>query len=60
MDKQGWNGVRMTNDKDLKIKIDELEDKIKQQREEMDKLNKKAKRSSFWLFWLLNDKENSN
>ena len=50
----------MTNDKDLKIKIDELEDKIKQQREEMDKLNKKAKRSSFWLFWLLNDKENSN
>jgi len=40
----------------IKNKIKELEDKIKQQQEELDRLNKKAKRTSFWLFWLLKDR----
>jgi len=39
-----------------KDKIKELEDKIRIQQEEIDKLNKKAKRTSFWLFWLLKDR----
>ena len=38
-------------------KIKELEYKIKKQQTEIDKLNKKAKRSSFWLFWLLSKSE---
>jgi len=37
-------------------RIKQLERKIKQQQEELDKLNKKAKRNSFFLFWLLKDK----
>jgi cell division protein FtsL len=39
-----------------KSKIKELEDKINQQQEEIDKLKKKSKKDSFWLFWLLKDK----
>lgn len=42
---------------DLKAKVRKLEDKITQQQEEINRLNKKAKRSSFWLFWLLSKGE---
>jgi len=42
--------------KDTQNRIKELENKIKQQQEELDKLNKKAKKTSFFLFWLLKDK----
>lgn len=42
--------------KNVKCRIKELENKISQQQEEIDKLNKRAKRSSFWLFWLLKDR----
>lgn len=40
-------------EKSFKSRITELEDKIKQQEEEIEKLKKKDKRKSFWLFWLL-------
>lgn len=40
-----------------KDKIKELEKKIAEQQKEIDKLNKKAKRTSFWLFWLLSKNE---
>ena len=39
-----------------KDRIKALENKIKQQQEELDKLNKKAKRTSFFLFWLLKNR----
>lgn len=42
----------------MRDKLRELEDKIKEQQKEIDRLNKKAKRSSFWLFWLLSKEEN--
>lgn len=33
-----------------------LEKKIQEQQEEIKRLNKKSKRTSFWLFWLLSNK----
>jgi len=45
------------NEDKLKAKIEALESKIEQQQEELNKLNKKAKRSSFWLTYLLLGKE---
>ena len=37
-------------------RIKALEKRLELQEEEINRLNKKAKRSSFWLFWLLSDK----
>jgi len=42
--------------KNVKCRIKELENKISQQQEELARIKKKAKRTSFWLFWLLKDK----
>lgn len=37
-------------------RIKALEKRIELQQEEINRLNKKAKLSSFWLFWLLSDR----
>lgn len=43
----------------MTAKIKELERKIDEQQKEIDRLNKKSKRTSFWLFWLLSKEDKS-
>ena len=41
----------------MKSKIEQLEKRIAEQQKEIVRLNKKAKSSSFWLFWLLSKQD---
>lgn len=40
-------------DEELKVKIKSLERKLKEQQEDIDKLNKVKRRSKWWLAYLL-------
>ena len=42
---------------ELMEKITRLERRIKEQDSELKKLNKKSRKASFWLFWLLSKEE---